>query len=41
VIKMLRNLAAGAIAGVVGTAAMDLLLYERYRRHGGKDGLWR
>ena len=33
-IKLLRNLATGALAGVVGTAAMDLLLYERYRRHG-------
>ena len=32
--KLLRNLATGALAGVVGTAAMDLLLYERYRRHG-------
>ena len=39
--KLLRNLAAGALAGAVGTAAMDLLLYERYRRHGGKEGLWR
>jgi len=27
----------GAIAGAVGTAAMDLLLYVRYRRGGGKD----
>jgi len=27
----------GAIAGAVGTAAMDLLLYSRYRRGGGKD----
>ena len=41
VIKLLRNLAAGALAGGVGTAAMDLLLYERYQRPGGKDGLWR
>jgi len=24
-----------------GTAAMDLLLYQRYRREGGKDSLWR
>jgi hypothetical protein len=39
--NLLRNLAAGALAGVVGTAAMDLVLYERYRRHGGKEGLWR
>lgn len=27
----------GAIAGAAGTAAMDLLLYARYRRGGGKD----
>ena len=40
-IKLLRNLAAGALAGGVGTAAMDLLLYERYQRPGGKEGLWR
>jgi hypothetical protein len=39
--KLLRNLATGALAGAVGTAAMDLVLYGRYRRHGGKDGLWR
>ena len=31
----------GAIAGAVGTAAMDLLLYIRYRRGGGKDPLLR
>jgi hypothetical protein len=39
--KLLRNLASGALAGVIGTAAMDLVLYERYRRHGGKKGFWR
>jgi len=39
--KAWRNLAAGALAGLVGTAAMDLVLYGRYRRDGGKDGLWR
>jgi len=27
----------GAIAGAIGTAAMDLLWYSRYRRGGGKD----
>jgi hypothetical protein len=27
----------GAISGAVGLAAMDLLLYSRYRRGGGKD----
>ena len=37
----LRHLAAGALAGGAGTAAMDLLLYRRYRREGGKDGIWR
>jgi hypothetical protein len=32
----------GAAAGAVGTAAMDLLLYRRYRRaDGGNDSLWR
>jgi hypothetical protein len=36
-----RNVVAGALAGAVGTAAMDVLLYARYRRAGGKDGLWR
>jgi hypothetical protein len=30
------------VAGAVGTAAMDLLLYRRYRREGGKEppGRW-
>jgi hypothetical protein len=28
----------GLVAGAVGTAAMDLFLYGRYRREGGKDG---
>ncbi|OLS99458.1 hypothetical protein BJF90_07985 [Pseudonocardia sp. CNS-004] len=27
----------GAVAGAVGTAAMDLVWYRRYRRGGGKD----
>ena len=31
---------AGALAGAAGTAAMDLLLYRRYRRGDGKDSLW-
>ena len=37
-----RHLAAGAVAGAVGTAAMDLLLHRRYRREGGKEpfGRW-
>ena len=35
-----RRVVAGAMAGALGTAAMDLLLYSRYRREGGKDSLW-
>ena len=36
-----RVLAAGALSGAVGTAAMDLVLYLRYQREGGKDSAWR
>jgi hypothetical protein len=36
-----RRLALGALAGAVGTAAMDVVLYGRYRREGGQDGAWR
>lgn len=32
---------AGAVAGAIGTTAMDLLLYRRYRRDGGKDSFAR
>jgi hypothetical protein len=39
--RFLRDLAAGALAGAIGTAAMDLLLYQRYRRDGGKHAFWR
>jgi hypothetical protein len=35
------NIVKGAVAGGVGTAAMDLSLYGRYRRDGGKNSLWR
>ena len=38
--QTVRNLAAGGLAGVVGTAAMDSLLYLRYRRGGGTQSLW-
>lgn len=29
----------GLVAGAVGTAAMDLLMYSRYKRGGGEQGL--
>jgi len=40
--RLIRGIVAGALAGAIGTAAMDLLLYERYRRDGGKStfGRW-
>lgn len=34
----LPAVAGGAVAGAVGTLAMDLLWYRRYRRGGGGDG---
>src|SRR5262245_1851745 len=38
--KLGRNLVAGAVAGAVGTAAMDLVWYRRYKREGGNSELW-
>jgi hypothetical protein len=38
--RLLRDLVAGALAGAIGTAAMDLLLYERYRHADGTDDVW-
>jgi hypothetical protein len=38
--RTLGHAALGALAGVAGTAAMDLLLYGRYRRAGGEESLW-
>jgi hypothetical protein len=35
----LAALGNGVLAGIVGTAAMDLLWYRRYKRDGGEDGL--
>ena len=35
-----RHVVAGLVAGAVGTAAMDAVLYRRYRRGGGTDGAW-
>src|SRR5262249_58558552 len=40
-VNAIRNLAVGALAGAVGTAAMDLLWYQRYRKKGGKEPLQR
>ncbi len=34
-----RRLCLGAAAGAVGTAAMDLVWFARYRRGGGEQGL--
>lgn len=33
----LGRIVSGAVAGAVGTAAMDLMWYQRYRRSGGRD----
>jgi hypothetical protein len=41
VTALLKNAAVGAVSGAVGTAAMDYLLYRRYRRGGGADPAWR
>jgi hypothetical protein len=35
-----RRVVVGALSGAVGTAAMDLVLYRRYRRGGGEDSPW-
>jgi hypothetical protein len=39
--KLVRNVGAGIVAGAVGTAALDLLQYARYRRGDGKEDFWR
>jgi len=36
-----KKLIVGGLAGAVGTAAMDLVWYRRYRNGGGKEPLWR
>jgi hypothetical protein len=35
---MIRRLARSGVAGVLGTVAMDLVWYRRYRSGGGEDG---
>ncbi len=37
-VNPIRSLVRGAVAGAVGTLAMDLVWYSRYRRGGGEDG---
>ncbi len=39
--RLMRNAGVGLVAGTLGTAAMDLVLYQRYRRSGGTSGFWR
>ncbi len=36
--SFITRIAIGAVAGAVGTVAMDLVWYGRYRRAGGEDG---
>ena len=36
--SFITRIAIGAVAGAVGTVAMDLVWYGRYRRSGGEDG---
>ena len=38
--KLLRNVAIGALAGAIGTAAMDRVLNARSRRDDGTERLW-
>ena len=38
--RLLRCAAVGALAGAVGTAAMDAVWYSRHRREGGTDSWW-
>ncbi len=39
-VSVLGALARGAVAGAVGTAAMDAVWFARYKRQGGEQGLW-
>jgi hypothetical protein len=39
--RLVRSIGAGLLAGAIGTAAMDVVVYGRYRRDGGKETLWR
>lgn len=36
--SLFRRIVAGAIAGGIGTLAMDYVWYSRYKRGGGEDG---
>ncbi len=39
-VSVLGALARGAVAGAVGTAAMDAVWFARYKRQGGEQGVW-
>jgi hypothetical protein len=38
--RIARHAVLGAAAGALGTLAMDLFLYRRYRHEGGTDRVW-
>ena len=40
-VRSARSAVKGAVAGALATAAMDTLLYVRYRRSGGTEGPFR
>jgi hypothetical protein len=39
--RLARAVLSGLVAGAVGTVAMDLVWYARYRRGGGEDGFFK
>src|SRR4051794_25607510 len=39
--KLVRCTPLRAVSGFIGTAAMDLVWYLRYRRNDGRDSFWR
>ncbi|HEY1292454.1 MAG TPA: hypothetical protein VGJ60_05110 [Chloroflexota bacterium] len=38
--SLMRSVACGLVAGAVGTLAMDLVLFVRYKRRGGESGFF-
>ena len=39
--RLAQYLVAGVLAGAAGTAALDCVMYLRYRRDGGDESVWR